>query len=162
MLTLLLIALSGDVPEPKMVECLLNSGEDPNFKLLEVGLQTPWTVALTKVTILYTLQSQLGSSAEYSRAEDKWKQALRLMFSKVPDYMTVPEPLLTPISRRLLQELRDEAKSSRSIWLRMWNWGGVKLQGKPTQGENDIFKLWSPLAQSDYREGSEPSKLQSC
>ena len=129
MLPLLLVALSGDVPEPKMVECLLNSGADPNFKLSEVGLQTPWTVALTKVTLLYTLQSQLGNSAEYSQAEDKWKQTLRLMSSKVSDYMTVPEPLLTPISRRLLQELKDEAESkvqplpSRSSWLRVWNWG---------------------------------------
>ena len=128
MLPLLLVALSGDVPEPKMVECLLNAGADPNFKLSEVGLQTPWTVALTKVTLLYTLQSQLGSSAEYFRAEDKWKQTLRLMSSKVPDYTTVPEPLLTSISRRLLQELRDEAESkvqpspSGSSWLRVWDW----------------------------------------
>ena len=129
MLPLLLVALSGVVPEPKMVECLLNSGADPNFKLSEVDLKTPWIVALTRVTLLYTLQSQLGSSAEYSRAEDKWKQTLRLMFSKVSDHMTVPEPLLTPISRRLLQELRDEAEvkaqpsPSRSSWLRLWNWG---------------------------------------
>lgn len=127
MLLLLLVALSGDVPEPEMVECLLNSGADPNFKLSEIGLQTPWTVALTRVTILYTLQSHLGSSAEYSRAEGNWKLALRLMASKVPDYMTVPEPLLTPISRRLLQELRAEIKaqslSSRSSWLRVRDWG---------------------------------------
>ncbi len=54
MLPLLLFVLSVDVPEPKMVECLLNSGADPNFKMSEVGLQTPWTVALTKVTLVYT------------------------------------------------------------------------------------------------------------
>ena len=128
MLPLSLVALVGEVPEPKMVECLQKSGADPNFKLSKVDLQTPWTVALTKLTPLYTLQSQFGSSAEYFRAEDKWKQTLRLMSSKVPDYMTVPESLLTPISRRLLQELRDEAKSkaqpspSRSSWLRVWDW----------------------------------------
>ena len=38
LLPLLLVTLSSDVPELKMVECLLNSNADPNFKLSEVGL----------------------------------------------------------------------------------------------------------------------------
>lgn len=53
---LLMDALSGDVLEPTMVECLLDLGADPNFKISKVDSQTPWIVALTKVSLLYTLQ----------------------------------------------------------------------------------------------------------
>lgn len=108
---LLLGALFGDVPEPTMVECLLDLGADPNFKLPEVDSQTPWTRALTKVTLLYTIQGNLGNSAEYSEAEEKWKQTLRLMFLRGADRAIVPESLLTPISRKILRELRNEVET---------------------------------------------------
>ena len=111
-LPLLLDALSGDLPEPKMVECLLDLGAVPNYIISKVDPQTPWIVALTKVTLLYTLQGQFGSSAKYFLAEDKWKQTLRLMFSRSADCTKVPDPLLTPISRKILQNLRMEVETN--------------------------------------------------
>lgn len=126
---LLLDALSGNVPEPKMVECLLDSGADPNFKISKVDSQTPWITALTKMTLLYTLQSGMASSVEYFEAEDKWKQTLRLMFSRGADCTKVPDSRLTPISRSILQEMRDEKKRREqsppgwTSWLQAWNRG---------------------------------------
>jgi hypothetical protein len=128
-LPLLLDALSGDVPETKMVECLLDLGADPNFAISKVDSQSPWIVALTKVTLLHTIQSKAGSSAEYFLAEDKWKQTLRLMFSRGADCTKVPESLLTPISRKILQDMRGEVETrAQSLldlnsWLRAWNLG---------------------------------------
>jgi hypothetical protein len=40
-LPLLLDALSGDVPEPKMVECLLDLSADPNLAISKFDLQSP-------------------------------------------------------------------------------------------------------------------------
>jgi hypothetical protein len=123
--SLLLCALSLDVPEPAMVKCLLDLGADPNFKPTSSNLETPWTRALTKVTILYTIQMTVSDSAEYSIAEEKWKQTLRLMLSRA-DCTQVPESRLSPISRKMLKELRDEAgpkeqnKSGLTSWLRAW------------------------------------------
>jgi hypothetical protein len=110
---LLLDALSIDVPDPAMVECLLDLGADPNFKVSKVESQTPWIVALTKVTLLYTIQNNVGGSAEYSLAEIRWKQTLRLLFSRGADCTKVSETLLSPISRRILQDLKDEEKTSK-------------------------------------------------
>ena len=73
-----------------MVECLLDFGADPNFAISKFDLQSPWIVALTKVTLLHTIQSKVGSFAEYFLAEDKWKQTLRLMFSRGADCTKVP------------------------------------------------------------------------
>lgn len=126
---LLLDALSGNVPEPKMVECLLDLGADPNFKISKVDSQTPWITALTKMTLLYTIKTEIGSSAEYLVAEDKWKQTLRLMFSRGADGAKVPESLLTPISRSILRDMRDEKeKGAQSLpswtsWLQAWKLG---------------------------------------
>ena len=53
---LLYDALSRDVPEPGIVGGLLDLGADPNFRISKVDSQTPWILALTKVTMLYTLQ----------------------------------------------------------------------------------------------------------
>jgi len=112
-----------------MMECLLDLGADPNFTISKVHSQTPWIVALTKVTLLYTIQSRVGSSAEYFLAEDKWKQTLRLMFSRGADCTKVPESLLSPISRKILQDIRDETEtpaqspSGLNSWLRAWNLG---------------------------------------
>jgi hypothetical protein len=39
---LLLDALAGDVPEPTMVECLLDLDADPNFKISKIDSQTCW------------------------------------------------------------------------------------------------------------------------
>ncbi len=124
MLPLLLVALSIYVPDPKMVECLLDLGADPNFKMSKVCLQTPWTIALTKVTLLYTIQSETRILASFW--EDQWKQTLRLMYSKGAGSMTVPNSLLTPISRKILQDLKDEKAQSWgdwNSWLRAWNLG---------------------------------------
>ena len=124
---LLLEALSGDVPEPKMVGCLLDLSADPNFKISNVDSQTPWIKALTKVTLLYTLKGRFGSSAEYLLAENKWKQTLRLMFSRGADCTKVPDSLLTPISRKILQDLRNEVEPkvqslpSQNSWPSVWN-----------------------------------------
>ncbi len=129
MLPLLLVALSRDVPEPKTMECLLDLGADPSFKISKVGLQTPWTVALTKVSLLPTIQRTIGSPAEYLLAEDKWKQTLRLMYSKGAGSMRMPDSLLTPISRKILQDLEGEVGPKaepfpdRNSWLRAWNLG---------------------------------------
>ncbi|KAF2676622.1 hypothetical protein K458DRAFT_410325 [Lentithecium fluviatile CBS 122367] len=129
---LLLDALSVQVPEPAIVECLLDLGADPNFKIPNLDSQTPWIIALTKVTSLYTLQSRTDDPAEYSRAESKWKQTLRLMFSRGADRAKVPASVLSPISRKILQDLRDEAERTErnrqqqlgpSSWLRSWNLG---------------------------------------
>lgn len=126
---LLLDALSGDVPEPKMVECLLDLGADPNFKISKVDSQTPWITALTKMTLLYTIKTKTSSSAEYLVAEDKWKQTLRLMFLRGADCAKVPESLLTPISRSILRDMRDEKeKGAQSLpgwtsWLQAWKLG---------------------------------------
>jgi hypothetical protein len=123
---LLLDALAGDVPEPAMVECLLDLGADPNFKISKIDSRTPWIVALTKVTLLYTIQCRVGSSAEYFLAEDKWKQTLRLMFLRGAHCTKVPESLLSPISRKILQDMRNEAEtkaqssSGLNTWLRAW------------------------------------------
>jgi hypothetical protein len=124
---LLLDALSVDVPDPKMVECLLDLGADPNFKISKTDPQTPWIVALTKGTLLYTIQNKINNPTEYLVAEDKWKQTLRLMFSRGADRTKRPDSLLTPLSRKFLQELRDEVKSKEqspaglTSWLRAWN-----------------------------------------
>jgi hypothetical protein len=124
---LLLDALAGDVPEPTMVECLLDLGADPNFKISKVDSQTPWIVALTKMTLLYIRQSGVGGSAEYFLAEDKWKQTLRLMFSRGAHCTKMPESLLSSISRKILQDIRDETEtktqssSGLNTWLRAWN-----------------------------------------
>jgi hypothetical protein len=121
---LLLDALSNDVPEPRMVECLLDLGADPNFKLSKVTSQTPWIVALTKMTLLYTI-NESSSSEEYAMAEDKWRKTLRLMSLKGAKSTDVPESLLTPLSRKILQDLRDEMQPKRrglvaNSWLRAW------------------------------------------
>lgn len=108
LLFLLLVALSCDVPEPKMIECLLDLGADPNFRISDTGMQTPWTIALTKVSLLPTIQCIVESSADYPIAEDKWKQTLRVMLAKGAYYTKTPKSLLTPISKRLLQEVRRE------------------------------------------------------
>ena len=124
---LLLDALSGDVPEPEMVKCLLDLGADPNYKMSNVNSQTPWLVALTKVTLLYTLQNSLGDSTEYFVAENKWKQTLKLMFSRGADCTRVPNSLLSPISRKILQDVKNEVdssaqgRSSLSNWFGAWN-----------------------------------------
>ena len=105
---LLLVCLYDNVPEPKMVECLLDLGADPTFRWPKSHGQTPWTLALTKVTTLYTLKNEIADPAEYLIAENKWRQTLRLLFSRGGSNEKVPEPLLSPLSRKLLQELKDE------------------------------------------------------
>ena len=124
---LLMDALSLEVPNPEMVQCLLDVGADPNFKISKIKSQTPWIVALTKVTLLYTIQNEAGSSEEYLQAEQKWKETLKLMHSRGADCANIPESRLTPISRRILLEIKREtpptnAQDSNS-WLGSSIWG---------------------------------------
>ncbi|KAL1593178.1 hypothetical protein SLS60_010786 [Paraconiothyrium brasiliense] len=122
---LLLDALSLDVPDPAMVECLLDLGADPNFKTSRVVSQTPWHVALTNVTSLYSIQDNHGTVVGYpesSLAEDRWKKTLSLMYSRGADCRKVPEPLLSPISRKILQDLMDEAKTGTQNKSGLMSW----------------------------------------
>ena len=119
---LLLDAICDGVPEPRMVECLMEMGADPNFKTSY--FDTPWIIALTKATSLYTLEHRFGKSKEYFEAETKWKETLRLMMSsRGGGSIQVPESRLTPITRKILQELEDEEKAktqslpNRKSWL---------------------------------------------
>ena len=120
---LLLDALFGDVPEPRMVECLLNLGADPNSRASKGDSQTPWIMALTKVTLLYTVY-ELDSSEEYITTEGKWRETLRLMFSRGADCTATLESRLTPLSREILEGLRSEAiaepqsSARKNSWLR--------------------------------------------
>jgi hypothetical protein len=118
---LLLDALSNDVPEPRMVECLLGMGADPNFKVSKVNSQTPWIVAVTKMTLLYTIK-EFNSSEEHAIAEDKWRKTLRLMSLRGATSTDVPESLLTPISRKILQDLRDEIQPNKRGLATLNNW----------------------------------------
>ena len=112
---LLLDALSGDVPEPKMVECLLDLGADPNFKISKVDSQTPWIIALTKAALWCAKPSELQYK-NISVGKDKWKQTLKLMFSRGASSTKKSESLLTPTGREILQALRDEVERSRPGW----------------------------------------------
>ena len=121
---LLYDALSRDVPEPRMVECLLDIGADPNFRISKVDSQTPWILALTKVTMLYTLQHTMGSPEEYSAAEDRWKETLKLMYTAGGMYAKVPDSILSPISRKMLQDVIDEALVTGQSHSRSRSWLG--------------------------------------
>ena len=121
---LLYDALSREVPEPRMVECLLNIGADPDFRMSRVDSQTSWILASTKVTMLYTLQHTMSSPEEYSAAEDKWKETLRLMYARGGKCAEVPDSLFSPISRKILQDVMKEkvlvtgqSRSRSSSWL---------------------------------------------
>ena len=126
---LLYDALSRDVPEPGMVECLLDLGADPNFRISKVDSQTPWILALTKVTMLYTLQHTMSTPEEYSAAEYKWKETLRLMYARGGMRGKLPDSLFSPISRKIIQDLINEmpvAVQSHSISTSWWStlWTG--------------------------------------
>ena len=105
---LLYDALSRDVPEPRMVEFLLDIGADPNYTISKVDIQTPWILALTKVTLLYTLQHTMNSPEQYSAAEDKWKETLKLLYTRGGMYAYVPDSIFSPISRKILQDIINE------------------------------------------------------
>ncbi|KAK4949738.1 hypothetical protein LTR10_011580 [Elasticomyces elasticus] len=118
---LLMDALSVEVPNPEMVRSLLEVDADPNFKVSDIDSQTPWVVALTKASLLYTIQNESKSSEEYLQAEAKWKETLKLMYSWGAHRADIPEARLTPISRRLLLEIKSETLPKKnpdsSNWL---------------------------------------------
>jgi len=120
---LLMDAISASVPEPEMVKCLLDLGADPNFRMSKVGSQSPWIVALTKVTLLYTIQSEIESSEEYLLAEEKWKQTLKLMYSHGANCAKIPASRLSSISRQVLQEITGGTQfkpQGEEGWLQSW------------------------------------------
>ena len=121
---LLYDALSRDVPEPRMVECLLDIGADPNFTISKVDSQTPWILALTKVTILYTLQHTMDSPEEYSAAEDKWRETLKLTYTRGGMHAKVPDSLLSPISRKILQDVIKEVQMTEKNYAKSKSWLG--------------------------------------
>ncbi|KAJ8133511.1 hypothetical protein O1611_g101 [Lasiodiplodia mahajangana] len=129
---LLLDALMNGPPDPKMVECLLDKGADPNFRLSKVNSQTPWMVALTRASLLYTLQHR-STPAEYVEAEQRWNETLRLMSLRGGAKTKVPENILTPISRKILQDLRDESKGigrAETGWATsIGNWFSTRILG---------------------------------
>ena len=102
---LLRSAVSNEVPDPEMVKCLLDLGADPNFVVSKFDSQSPWVVALTKVTILYTIRAEAENFEEYLIAEEKWKQTLRLMYSHGASSTMIPASRLSPISRKIFQEV---------------------------------------------------------
>ena len=99
---LLYDALSRNVPEPGMVECLLDLGADPNFRISRVESRTPWILALTQVTMLYTLQHTMSTNEEYSAAEYKWKETLRLMHAPGGMRGWLPDSLFSPLRRKII------------------------------------------------------------
>lgn len=104
-----------------MIECLLDFGADPNFRVSKVDIQTPWVVALTKVTLLYTIQSSASGPADYQAAEDKWNQTLSLLFSRGGKNANVPEARLSPLSRKILHDLQSKDLSkARTSWPKFW------------------------------------------
>ncbi|KAL9610545.1 MAG: hypothetical protein Q9167_004757 [Letrouitia subvulpina] len=104
----LLVAIHSYVPKPEMVECLLDLGADPNLKYSKRDSQTPWMLALTRVSTLYQIQIDYSDPEFYLEAENRWKQTLKLMFLRGGHLVKAPNSLLTPISRKLLEEIRDE------------------------------------------------------
>ena len=140
---LLMDAISARVPEPEMVKCLLDLGADPNFRMSKVESQSPWIVALTKVTLLYTIQSEIESSEEYLLAEEKWKQTLKLMYSHGANCAKVPASRLSPISRQILQEITGGTQfkpQGEEGWLRSWTSSLGSLLDRterPKSGAND-------------------------
>lgn len=126
---LLYDALSRDVPEPRMVECLLDIGADPNFRISKVDSQTPWILGLTKVTMLYTLQHTMDSPEEYSAVEDKWKETLKLMYTRGGMYAKVPDSLLSPISRKILQDVMNEVPMTEQSHSKSKSWLGSLWMG---------------------------------
>ena len=126
---LLYDVLSRDVPEPQMVECLLDKGADPNFRISKVDSQTPWILALTKVTILYTLKHTMDNPEEYSAAEDKWMETLRLMYTRGGMYAKVPDSFFSPISRKILQDVVNEVPMTEKSRPRSRSWLGSLWMG---------------------------------
>lgn len=126
--SLLLIALYCVEPNPTMVECLLDLGVEPNLKLSKSDSKTLWMFALTQVSTLYKIQNDL-TPERYLEVEDKWKQTLKLMFLRGGHLAKVPDPLLTPISRRLLKEIKDEVGPIDQPNMGLTAWlGSIKLK----------------------------------
>ena len=119
---LLVVALCCDVPNPAMVECLLDLGADPKLEISKQSSQTPWTMAVTRVSTLYVIQSECSGPEEYLVAENMWKRTLQLMFLRGGRLAKVPDSLLTSVSRKLLKEITDEAESKEepAFGLRGW------------------------------------------
>lgn len=127
---LLYDALSRDVPEPRMVECLLGLGADPNFRISKVDSQTPWILALTKVTMLYTPQHTMSSPEEYSvAAEVKWKETLRLMYTRGGMCAKVPDSFFSPISRKMLHDIMNEVSVTDQTHFGSRGWFGNLWKG---------------------------------
>ena len=117
--------VSADIPDPAMVECLLDAGADPNFRNLVSASETPWIRAVTKSAILYTLKKTMNPE-EYRRAEESWRQILGLLFKHGADCLQTPKSRLTPISKKILREinaLKNEHSQSSSLndWIRSWS-----------------------------------------
>lgn len=104
---LLLDALANNLPEPRMVECLLDIGADPNFKVSKVESQTPWIIALSRVSLLYTLK-EFDGDEKHAIAVEKWKKTLKLLYLAGGKMVKIPERRHTTLSRQILQEVEEE------------------------------------------------------
>ncbi|RMJ15118.1 hypothetical protein CDV36_005226 [Fusarium kuroshium] len=111
---LLLDALSHDVPQSRMVECLLDAGADPNFKVSYVDSQTPWKVALTRVSLFYTL-NELDGDEKHVIAVEEWEKTLELLRMRGGGGKMVdtPEHRRTGLSGRILREVEEETGATR-------------------------------------------------
>ena len=127
-LPLLTVALCCEKPKLEMVECLLDLGADPNMRVSKQNSQTPWTFAISRVSILYTIRAECSRFEEYWVAESRWKQTLKLMFLRGGHQVEVPDALLTSISRKLLGEILDEVGSRDRPTTGFGSWfGSLKL-----------------------------------
>ncbi len=131
---MLLFALGNapeEIPEPRIVECLLDGGVDPNFKISGLTTQTPWLYALSRAAVFNTTILDLGSPAELLHAENQWKQTLKVMYSRGAVCTRLQFATLTSTAKRLVQTLKDENASEGkgqdllglTKWLAGWKLG---------------------------------------
>lgn len=119
---LMVDALSNDAVEPRMVECLLDLGTDPNFKVGGIESQTLWMIALKKATIQHSLSS-LAAPGQFSQAEKNWKEVVQLMFARGAVITRAQDLLLTPGARLILKDIqvKSPSKEKATMFSSLWS-----------------------------------------